>query len=146
MDPTTAELKLTIAKLIEVAYSQDKGLTTKITLSKGSFKLALDDQGNAMLSSKVGILTFNGSPTLKKMGLNLKTMNASFWTESDNRIHYLATYGINVGSRTVSVGVEGSFDIEELITSCSGLLCQAARHLKGFDSNVDAQMQQIMGY
>ena len=39
MNPKESELKITIAKLIEVAYSQNKGMTTKIVRSKGNFQL-----------------------------------------------------------------------------------------------------------
>jgi hypothetical protein len=142
MDPTNAELKLTIAKLIEVAYSKDKGLTGKIVLSKGPFKLTMDDDGNAMLSGKAGTLSFSGAPTLEKMGLSLKRVSVNFSNEGEGRVHYVASVGI----KGTTLGIAGDFNIEDLITSCSGMLCQAARSLKGFDSTVDSQMQQIMGY
>jgi len=34
---TRAEVKVTIAKLLEVAYSKNKGITTKIIRKKGNF-------------------------------------------------------------------------------------------------------------
>jgi hypothetical protein len=147
MDPTNAELKLTIAKLIEVAYSKQKGVTTNIVLGSERFKLTMDESGHGTLSGKVGIVTFDGSPALEKMGLSVKSLDVNFWTEGEDRqIRYTASYGIKVASRSITtLSVSGSFNIQELITACSGLLCQAARYLKGFDSNVDAQMQTIMG-
>ncbi|CAM4466469.1 hypothetical protein [Shewanella livingstonensis] len=42
MSITRAEVKITVAKLIEASYSKDKGLTTKIMAEKGSFKLTVD--------------------------------------------------------------------------------------------------------
>ena len=42
MSMTRSEVKITVAKLIEVAYSKDKGLTTKIMEEKGQFKLIVD--------------------------------------------------------------------------------------------------------
>lgn len=147
MMPTDAELKLTIAKLIEVAYSKQKGVTTNIVLGSERFKLTMDESGHATLSSKAGIMTFDGSTALDKIGVSVKSLDINFWTEGEDRqIRYTASYGIKVASRTLTtLTVSGKFDIQELITACSGLLCQAARYLKGFDSNVDAQMQSIMG-
>jgi hypothetical protein len=147
MDPTDAELKLTIAKLIEVAYSKQKGVTTNIVLGSERFKLTMNESGHATLSSKVGIVTFDGSRALEKIGLSVKSLDINFWTEDEDRqIRYTASYGIKVASRAVTtLSVSGSFNIQESITACSALLCQAACYLKGFDSNVDAQMQSIMG-
>ncbi len=44
------EVKVTIAKLVELAYSKDKGMTTKIVRKKGNFKLTVDQDGNGVLS------------------------------------------------------------------------------------------------
>ncbi|PIE43432.1 MAG: hypothetical protein CSA50_04765 [Gammaproteobacteria bacterium] len=56
------EAKITIAKLIELAYFKDKGMTVKIMAKKGNAKLTADQNGNATLSGSVGILTFSGTP------------------------------------------------------------------------------------
>ena len=140
--PTTAELKLTIARLIELAYSQDKGKTINIVMGKEPFKLSVDAAGHARLSSKLGILTFDGSDALDQIGLSLGALNVDFSNQDDGDVGYTASFDF----KAITVGVSGSFNIEEMITACSGWLCQAARHLKNFDSNVDAQMQRIMGH
>lgn len=140
--PTNAELKLTVAKLIEIAYSQDKGKTISIVMGKEPFKLSVDANGNAALSSKVGILTFDGSEALEQIGLSIRALNVRFSNQGDGDVGYTASFDF----KAISIGVSGTFNIEQMITACSGWLCQAARHLKGFDSNIDAQMQQIMGH
>ena len=61
-----ADVKLVIAKLIEVAYSTDEGMTTKIVLEKEPFKMTLDEQGNATLIGKAGFVKFKGTPALEQ--------------------------------------------------------------------------------
>ncbi|AFU98416.1 hypothetical protein M5M_06105 [Simiduia agarivorans SA1 = DSM 21679] len=58
------------------------------------------------------------------------------------RVGYTATFSLEI----ISVIVSGNFDLEKLITSCSGLLCKAARALKGRHQAYDAELQQIMGH
>lgn len=140
--PTTAELKLTIAKLIEIAYSQDKGVTTNIVTEKGPFRLSVDADGRATLTGKAHILTFDGSPAMEAIGLQVRALSVNFSNEGDGDVGYRAAYDF----KAFSVGVSGTFNVVELITACSGLLCRAARYLKGADSTIDSQMQQIMGY
>lgn len=142
MDPTRTELKITIAKLIEVAYSKDKGLTTKIVREKGPFKLTVDQDGQAGLSSKFGIVNFSGSDALDKIGANIKSISVNFSNHGGDKIKYTAIIDIKAAKMAIS----GDFDIEALITSCSGLLCQAARALKGRHHVYDMELQRIMGY
>jgi hypothetical protein len=141
-NPTNAEVKLTIAKLIEVAYSTNKGMTTKIVMQKGAFRLRLDEEGNAELTSTVGSVQFIGGPTLEKIGVSVRRMSVNFSGNENGDVHYTASVGVKITTFTVS----GDFNIVDLITSCSGLLCQAARLLKGRNPAIEAEMQRIMGY
>lgn len=141
--PTVAEVKLTIAKLIEVAYSQDKGMTTRIVMEKGPFRLAVDENGQAELTGKTGIVRFSGGTALKKVGIAFKRMTVNFSGGENGDVNYTAGVSIVGG---VGMAVNGSFNVVDLITSCSGLLCQAARHLKSGNLAVDTEMQRIMGH
>jgi len=142
MNPTRTELKITIAKLIEAAYSQDKGLTTKIVRSKGAFKLTVDQNGNARLTGKVGAVSFSGSDTLDKIGASIKFVNVSFSNGGSGNVKYTAMIDI----KSAKIAISGSFNMEKLITSCSGLLCKAARALKGRHQAYDMELQRIMGH
>ncbi len=142
MNPTRTELKVTIAKLLEVAYSQDKGLTTKIVRAKGAFKLTVDQNGNARLTGKLGAVSFSGSDTLDKIGANIKFVNVSFSNGGSGNIKYTAMIDI----KSAKIAITGNFNIEKLITSCSGLLCKAARALKGRHHAYDMELQRIMGH
>jgi hypothetical protein len=137
------EVKVTVAKLIELAYSQDKGMTTKIVRKNGNFKLAVDQDGNATLSGSAGILTFKGDTALSSLGAKIKNVSISFSHGNGNNINYTAMYSF---SAAANISVSGSFDIEELILSCSGLLCHAARALKGRNSTYEMELKKIMGY
>ncbi len=141
-NPTNPEVKLTIGKLLEVAYSQDKGMTTKIIMEKGAFKLTVDEDGNAVLTGKAGNVRFSGSPALEKVGVAMRRLTVNFSGGEDGEVRYTAT----VNAKITSFSVSGDFNVVDLITSCSGLLCQAARFLKGRNPAVDAEMQRIMGY
>lgn len=58
------------------------------------------------------------------------------------KVNYTATFDLEY----IKLSVLGDFDLEALITSCSGLLCQAARALKGRNQAYDMELQRIMGY
>lgn len=140
MNPTNAELKVTIAKLIEVAYSTNKGITTKIVLKKGNFKLTVDQNGQAVLSGSAGILTFSGEPVLQAIGAKIKRVSVSFSKGEGNLVNYKATFSLEI----ISLSVGGSFDVEELITSCSGLFCKAAKAMKERNILYENELQRIM--
>lgn len=139
---SNAEIKLTIAKLVELAYSEDKGLTAKIVAQKGSFKISVDQSGNASLSSSVGIVTFKGSPALESLGLKLKRASISFTRGEGFTASYIASFnfGVFVGSYS------GIVDVERLIIACSGLLCIASRGIKGRDKHLEDELNKAMGY
>ena len=124
-----------------MAYSKDEGVTTSILLSKGPFKLKVDQNGKARLSSKAGIVTFSGTPTLDKIGANIKSLSVSFSPGEGKQIKYHASFDLKVSK----VAVRGSFDVEQVIMSCSGLLCRAARAMKGRHEAYDRELKRVMG-
>ena len=142
MDFKRTEAKITIAKFIELAYSKDKGMTAKIMAKKGSAKLTVDQNGKATLSGSAGVLTFSGTPVLEKIGAKIKRVSVTFNNKEGMKIGYTATFDLEY----ITLSVFGDFDLEELITSCSGLLCQAARALKGRHHAYDMELQKIMGH
>lgn len=141
MDLTTAEAKITVAKIFELAYSKDKGLTAKIVASKGSAKITIDENGKAVLSNSAGMVIFNGDPALKQIGAKVKRVNILFSNQDGMNIGYKASFDLGIGK----VSVSGSFDLEKLILSCSGILCKAARALKDRNSSYDRELERIMG-
>jgi hypothetical protein len=143
MKVTDAGVKLTIAKLMEMAYSKNKGMTTKIALKKGAFKLTVDENGNAELIGTAGHVRFAGGPTLKKMGISIGSMSIMFSGDENGDVHFSGDVGVKGGA---VMTIYGDFNIVELITTCSGLLCQSARLLKGTNPAVDIEFQRHMGY
>jgi len=122
--------------------SEDKGLTAKIVASKGAFKLTVDENGNGTLSSTVGKVTFSGSPVIEKIGAKIKMVSVTFSPGEDKKVKYHATFDLKVAKLSVS----GGFDMEELITSCSGLLCKAEKAMKGRHQAYELELQRIMGH
>jgi len=137
------EVKISIAKLLEVAYSKNKGVTAKIIKSKGNYKLTVDSNGNATLSGSVGMLTFKGDSALQELGAKVKNVSIFFTKGSENDVKYNATFNF-VG--VAGLSISGTFNVENLILSCSGLLCRAARALKGRHAAYDAELKRIMGH
>lgn len=124
--PTDIQLKVTVAKLIELSIDQDRDLALKIIRSKAGFRISVDQDGHATLSGKAGVLAFKGDPALTQIGAAVKFVSVSFGHGEDGRVVYSGSFRIGFASIVVS----GNFDIEKLITSCSGLLCRAARALR----------------
>jgi len=142
MDVNGPELKLAVGRLLEASYSSDKELTVSIIQGSSKAELTVDSQGNARLSGSAGSLTFNGAPALETLGVSYRRLSVNFTNRDDMEIGYRATINLAV----ISVSASGTFDLEELITSCSGLLCQAARALKGRNRAYEAELQRVMGY
>ncbi len=141
MDLSNAEAKITIAKLFELAYSKNKGVTARIVAKKGTAKLTIDQDGRAVLSNSAGMVIFSGDPVLNKIGVKVKRVNIIFSNEDGMNIGYNATFDLGVGR----VAVRGKFDLEKLILSCSGLLCKAARAMKGRNLSYERELQEVMG-
>ncbi len=141
MDLTQAEAKITIAKLIEVSYAKDKETTVKILAKLGTAQLSVDQNGNATLTSSAGFLTFSGNQVLNTIGAKIKRISVDFNNIDGERIGYTASFDLEY----LELSVSGSFNLKTLITSCSGLLCIAARALQGKHHAYNMELQRIMG-
>ena len=71
----------------------------------------------------------------------IKRVKVNFSNEGDMIIGYSATFTLEI----VSMTIKGKFDLEALITSCSGFLCQAARALTRKDRTLDMELEKITG-
>ena len=137
------EAKIVLAKVLELAYSKNKGLTTKILAKNGYSALSIDDDGRVTLSSSLNILTFSGKPVLDNIGVKLNRFSVTFSNQNKMRIGYTGSVDLTYSS----ISFSGSLDLESLIKACSGLLCQAANLLSGRKDNLDeALYRAVVGY
>ena len=135
------KLKITIAKLIELSIENNEKIALQIVRSKGSIKLTVDESGKATLSSKGGVLTFKGDPALESMGLSVKFISVAFERNDDGTLKYSGSFKIGFAT----LFVNGRFDVERLILSCSGILCKAARALKNRNHILrNQELEEIM--
>ena len=141
MDLKRSEVRVAVAKLLMLAYSEDEGLTTAIMAKKGNARLIINQNGKATLSGAAGILTFCGKPALEKLGVAIKRVKVNFSNEGNMTVGYSATFTLEI----ISMTVKGRFDLEALITSCSGLVCQAARAFRRRNRTLDMELKKIMG-
>lgn len=139
---TRIEAKIIIAKFLELAYSEDKGMTVKIMANKSGARLTIDQSGKATLTGTVGTVIFSGATALDRIGVKIKRISISFNSKKGTTIGYRATFDLVY----MKLSVMGDFDMEDLIMSCSGLLCRAARALKGRHHAYDLELQKIMGH
>jgi hypothetical protein len=141
MSDKKVEIRIAVGKLIELAYEKNSGVTGSILAKAGSAKLTVNNDGSAVLSGSVGVVTFNGKRTIKELGLETQFFEVLFSNKDGMNIGYTA--GVRFGRAKVSV--IGSFNLEELITSCSGMLCNAARSLKHQREERERILKEVMG-
>ena len=120
-------LKVKIINLIELAYKSNGDITTSLVKNSGPFTMAIDDQGNAVLSGRTGIVKFSGHDEMQQIGIDLKSASIMFSGSRSGRIHYVAAFNF---AGAISVEFSSILDIDKLISSCSGLLCHAYRLIK----------------
>lgn len=139
--PTSGEVRITVARLLEVAYQQNRGLTTALVREAGPLSLSVNEKGEATLTGNAGRVSFSGKDTLREIGVNAGVFRAMLAVDEEGGLRFNAS--IRVGF--ASVAASGSIDVEKLITACSGVLCKAARALQGRPSHVDRQLQEALG-
>jgi hypothetical protein len=59
---TEAQLKITLAKLVELSVSSEGETAAKLIRDSKFVKLTVDQNGNAEITGKAGILRFKGNP------------------------------------------------------------------------------------
>jgi hypothetical protein len=132
------QLKIKVINLIELAYKSDDKVTVSIVKSKGPFTLKVDQNGNATLSGKAGVVRFAASEEVNKFGIGFKYANIMFFG-GNGKLNYSASFGFD---RIGKITFTSFIDVEKLILSCSGLLCQAARLLKNRHKQIDESLLQ----
>lgn len=136
-----AELRLTVAKLIEVSYRRNEGLTTTLVKEVGKVKLSVDHNGRATLSGTAGVVAFSGDDALKQIGAVIRGVTVVMNVDDQGVIQYQGSVRLGV----TSVIVRGSIDVEKLLTACSGILCQATRAMKSRSEHVDRELRRALG-
>ena len=139
--PSAAEVRITVARLLEVAYSKNKGITTALVREVGPLTLTVDENGQAALSGNAGRVSFVARETLQEIGVNAGVFRAMMSVNDAGDLRFNARIRVGVAS----ISASGSIDVEKLITTCSGFLCRAARALQGRPVQVDRQLQEALG-
>lgn len=85
-------------------------------------------------------MTFNGTPALRELGLEVGVARINFSAGDEGTVRYNGT--LRIGFASVSVG--GDVDIDKLITSCSGFLCHAARILQGRSLQRELELERYI--
>jgi len=135
------QLKLTVARFLELSYRENEGLTKKLVTSAGPLKLKVDEDGNGSLMGSVGVVNFSASDAIKDIGLSFKGASVAFGSDRNGNLTYRASFTF-VG---ITPLIRGTIDVEKLIMSCSGLACRAARAIGNRQDLVDMELRKAMG-
>lgn len=138
--PTNHRLKLTVARLLELSYAKKEGLTASIVREAGPAKITVSSDGTAMLSGNAGVVTFSASRAIEELGVSIRNIGVSMSVGEDGQLEYTARFFTGA----VTLSASGTIDVEELILSCSGFLCRAARALNGRTRSVDAELERAL--
>lgn len=142
MAVTEYQAKITIARIFELAYSNDKEATARLVYSGSSYSMSVDQSGEVKLSGTVGgTIIFDGNPALSGLGFKVSRVSLSFTNGDGGRVNYTGTFDFAIGTQ---ISLSGSIDIFELIKNCSGLLCRAARFLDGRDAQIEHELEQYV--
>lgn len=79
--------------------------------------------------------------TLKEIGVSAGVFRAMLSVNESGDLRFNAR--VRVGIASVSAG--GTIDVEQLLVTCSGVLCRAARALSGRPAQVDRQLREALG-
>lgn len=121
------QLKVTIAKLIEVSYSKEKGFVKSAIAEKGRLKIKVNQSGKVILTAKGKNKSFYASPEMIGLGTTFKMASVTVMSKGED-IRYSAKFYF--WRKAASVAINGTINFEKLILSCSGLLCRSARAMK----------------
>ncbi len=139
--PNTYSLKLSVARFLELSYASNEGLTASILREVGPASISVDSNGFATLSGKAGVVRFSASEAIQELGLQVRRIGISMDVNEQGELDYTARF-LFVG--TLALSVRGTIDVEQLILSCSGLLCRAARALKGRTASTNREIEKAL--
>lgn len=140
--PTPLEVRVTVSRLLELAYSRNEGLTTSLVREAGNLRLSVDQRGNAILTGSAGRLAFSAEDALKEIGLKAGIIQVTMAVDSSGQIQFNASVRVGLAS----VGASGTIDVEKFLMACSGILCHAARMLGNRSAELDRQFKEAMGH
>lgn len=142
MAATEFQAKITVAKILQLAYFSDRQATASIIYSGSNYSISVDQSGEVKLSGVVGgTIRFDGNPAINGLGLSVRRITISFTNGDGGIMNYTGSFSFVAGTQ---ISVSGSLDVFELIKSCSGLLCRAARFLDGRDAQIEHELQQYV--
>lgn len=126
----TIAAKAKFGKLMQIAYDEDKGLVRSLAVSGGKFSLTLNEDGSGVLTAANGKVVFDASQEMKEMGISYGAYSGTF---GGNRNGDFSTT-LSLGRGNYSMSVRVSVNVVDAITTCSGLLCDAANLFRNRNS------------
>ena len=139
---TKVNIKISVGRLLQLAYASNNDMTATILNSNSSFSLLYNPTTDKFkLTGSTGTVTFSGKKAVDSLGFKVKNVSIKFTNGEGGVINYTGTYTF---LKAGSVSISGSFDVFKLITSCSGFLCNAARLLSGRDAQIRAIIEDAM--
>lgn len=139
--PPKVELQLTVARLLELSYEKDEGITTRLVKEAGNVRLAVDENGKAQLSGKAGSVQFSADSVTSELGASIRRVKVLMSVTDNGNLRYNSSFDLGYAS----VNVAGTVDVDEFLRSCSGLMCYAVRLIEGEKRERDRQLRKAIG-
>lgn len=139
--PNTYSLKVTVDRLLELSYARNEGLTASILREVGPASISVLSDGTATLSGKAGNVSFSANQAVRELGLEVRRVGISMSVNADGDLEYTARF---LFAGALALSVRGTIDVEELLLSCSGILCQAARAMQGRTASTNRAIEKAL--
>ena len=107
----------------------------------GPASVSVASDGTATLSGKAGNVTFSASEVVQSIGFQIRRIGVNMEVTEDGELEYTARF---MFAGALALSARGMIDVEELILSCSGLLCRAARALRSRTASTDREIERAL--
>lgn len=111
MELRQSEARITIARILELAYSENQELTVKILANSPNPKLTVKGNGKAALADRSQVVSFNALPALEKSRVPIRLISMDFEQIHGMQVSYAAIFNTEEQMLTVN----GSFDLEVMM-------------------------------
>ncbi len=136
--PSQKEVKVTILKVIELSYHENKGLSAEIFAKSGDFKVSVDQNGKAKLSGYGKYIMVNIGDHLE-LGAKFKMLNVSGHITETGDVNYKGEMSFG----WTTIGVNGGFNIIKFLDICESLLCKTARLRRDRGKFIEEQLKKV---
>lgn len=116
------QAQVAVAKILKFSYDRDSGFVSSLSKDAGPFTLELSQRGEVIISGRSGNLSFSLDEKQRAtLGPHVRWFSVRFGVTEAG---YLS-YGFSGQVGVLTINFSGVVDFDDMLKSCSGLLCNA---------------------